>query len=476
MATIKEILEKDGYIWLGKVSGGFAAVHKVRHKEYNHVRAVKVIDSIIESTNDPQYKTYKSECEKLFLLSCGGHPNIVRIYRHMLLDNRAMVEMDYINGHSLIDYINRNKQFIPIDEVLKMLSDISSALAFCHVDIYKYCYDRVADNLPDDPNDASQVLIDDATRKRLIEKYRIVHNDMHDRNIMRREDGTYILLDFGLAVDNGEADRTSRIANGVYYFKAPEKWEGKPITASVDIYGFGVILYEYLTGELPFPFKGSKDNFEDLHNYKKKHCTETPREIFPLRKRAFETAHPGKTMEKPDYPQWLEHLIMKCLAKNPSDRYADGKELYDEVKGHLNCLWTQYHDILQRYNNLETEIKNCKSDTSSSTEYKELLQDYNQLKVEFNKYKIKDECLDNEQKRRINSLQKDLDNKNKEVTTLESQLKAEQDNSARLEELLSTAQSAIHSLNRQLQDLKNAKEDDYIELDVVNVIGNINKK
>ncbi len=438
MAEIHEILEKEGFECLNRASGGFAAVHKVRNKKYNHVRAIKVILGDIESENDNKYRTFLSECKKLFRLSCSGHPNIVRIYRHMLIDSRAMVEMDYIKGDSLIGYLEKNNNFVPVDEVLKMLSDISSALALCHVDIYKYCYDRERDKLKDDPNDARQVLIDDETRQRLIKTYRIVHNDMHDRNVMRREDGTYILLDFGLAVTADEADRSSRIENGVDFFKAPEKWKGKPITASVDIYGLGVMLYEYLAGQLPFIFDGDRSNFEDRCAYMNKHCTENPKEIFPLRKHVYEKAHPGKTMDKPDYPQWLEDLIMKCLAKNPSDRYADGKELHDEVKGHLNCLWSEYHEILQRYNSLEKEFEN---------------------------YKIKDKCLDNARERDTTL----------KIKRLEKDLKVEKEESQRKDAQLREALETIKLLTRQLQEL-NKDDDDVIELDVVNILGKINKK
>lgn len=340
--------------------GGYAQVFKVRDKKFGHFRAVKVLHGYIESENDPQYINFLSECKKLLMLGNGGHPNILRIHRPLLRDNKAIVEMDFVEGDDLADYLSKNK-FVPIDEVMKMLTDVSSALAFCHVDIYKYCINRDEDDLPDDPDDGQKVIIDDEARERLISKYRIVHNDMHSRNVIRRIDGTYILLDFGLAVNDNEANRSSRISNGAVQYKAPEKWKGEPVTTAVDIYGFGVMLYEFLAGQLPFAFSGDLGNYKDVHAHMEAHCKQTPSPIFPLRKQAFEAAHPGLTLNEPDYPEWIEELIMKCLAKNAADRFADGKELSEYVKTQLNLSSAQYKDLINHLDVVEEELKNVKA-------------------------------------------------------------------------------------------------------------------
>ena len=365
--------------------GGNAKVYKVRDKKYGHYRALKVLHEHIESEDDPRYINFMNECKKLLMLGNGGHPNILRIHRPLLRDNRAMVEMDFIEGDDLYEYLKKNK-FVPIDEVMKMLTDIGSALSFCHVDIYKYCINRDEDNLPDDPEDGHKVVIDDDARERLINKYRIVHNDMHARNVIRRIDGTYILLDFGLAVNDNEANNGSRISNGVIQYRAPEKWNGQTITPAVDIYGFGIMLYEYLAGRLPFPFNGNIKIRKDVDEHIQAHCEQVPQPIFPLRKQAYELAHPGETLNEPDYPAWLEELIMKCLAKNPSDRFADGKELSEYVKAQLTQSSQQYNKLIQHLDDVENELQRVKSQRDK--ELKEAMDKARIIQQEFEERKL----------------------------------------------------------------------------------------
>lgn len=330
MSSSKDFL--DEYIVLRNFNGGFATVYKVRDKNYGNLLAVKVLNKDVESEDDPVYIHFKRECKNLLKLGNGGHPNIVHIHRPLTLcGNKAFVEMDYVDGTDLLRYVEDNNSFVPIKEVIKFLTDISSALSYCHVDVFRYSINRDEDNLPTDPHDGQKVIITDECREMLIKKYRIIHNDMQSRNIIRRFDGTYIMIDFGLAVSSDEVNQEDCITNGALEYKAPEKWQHLPITPSVDIYGLGVMLYEFMTGQVPFPFHGNVSDENDKKAYQEIICNSKPRPIFPLRKSAFENAHPDKTLDEPDYPHWLEHLIMKCLEKNPSDRFAHGKELFDFV-------------------------------------------------------------------------------------------------------------------------------------------------
>ncbi len=205
--------------------GGFAVVYKVRHNELEYIRAVRVLNETIVDANSKTYQKFLRECKLLLRLGNGNHPNIVHIYQPRLLDNKALVEMDYVDGMDIAHYLKQNQNFVPIEEVTRMAEQVSSALAYCHEEIYRFCMDRNEDNLQDDPDDGSKVLIDEQTRKRLIEKYKVIHNDIHSGNIMRRENGNFILLDFGLAISGNEVVRSSRHTNGAPEFKAPEKWE-----------------------------------------------------------------------------------------------------------------------------------------------------------------------------------------------------------------------------------------------------------
>lgn len=318
--------------------GGYATVYKVRHNNLGYIRAIRVLNAFIaHGETDPTYQKFLEECKLLLRLGNGNHPNIVHIYQPLLKAQRAIVEMDFVDGKDLYHYLQDKHAFVEIKDVLRLLSDIGSALAYCHEDIYKFCMDKDEDNLEDDPNDGRKVLLDNKTKQRLINKYRVIHNDIHSGNIIRREDGSYVLLDFGLAIEGDSVVRSSRRKNGAPEFKAPEKWDNDSIlTTQSDIYSFGVVLYEYLAGRVPFLFdKKNPNSVEAEYLLGKAHKEQQPASIFELRKAAFECSHPGKIYEK-DYPEWLEILIMKCLSKSIKDRFKNGKELYSFVIEHIN--------------------------------------------------------------------------------------------------------------------------------------------
>ncbi len=319
--------------------GGFATVYKVRHNSLRYIRAIRVLNATIaHGESDKTYQKFLEECKLLLRLGNGNHPHIVHIYQPLLRAQKAIVEMDFVDGKDLFHYLQEKSSFVEIEDVMKLLTDIGSALAYCHEDIYKFCMDKDEDNLMDDPNDGSKVLLDDETRKRLIQKYRVIHNDIHSGNIIRRDDGNFVLLDFGLAIEGDTVVRSSRKKNGAPEFKAPEKWENEGIlTTRSDIYSFGVVLYEFLAGRVPFMFdKKNSNTTEAEYLLSKAHKEALPEPIFGLRKMAFERSHPNEIYKK-DYPDWLEKLIMKCLAKDPNDRFGDGKELFTYAQGHLSA-------------------------------------------------------------------------------------------------------------------------------------------
>jgi len=344
--------------------GGFATVYKVRHNELGYIRAVRVLNETIVDSNSPTYQKFLRECKVLLRLGNGNHPNIVHIYQPRLLDNKALVEMDYVDGLDIQHYLKQNQNFVPADEVIRMALQMSSALAYCHDDIYRFCMDRETDNLQDDPNDGSKVLMNDQTRKRLIEKYKVIHNDIHSGNIMRREDGKFVLLDFGLAINGDEVVRSSRRKNGAPEYKAPEKWDDESIlTEQSDIYSFGIVLYQYLAGRVPFPFNTKNSNkTEAEYLLSKAHQNATPPSLEVLRKDFFEKKSVGQEYKK-DYPQWLEDVIFKCLNKDPKDRFRNGKELYDCVKMHVleetkssKEVENKLVELTTRNKTLETEV------------------------------------------------------------------------------------------------------------------------
>ena len=324
------------YTLLGELGkGGFAKVYKVRHNELGYIRAIRVLNEPITDERSRTYQKFLHECKVLLRLGNGSHRNIVHIYQPRLLDNHALVEMDYVDGQDITHYLKDNGNYLPIEEVMRMVEEMSNALAYCHEDIYQFCMDPDEDDLQNDPIDGSKWLIDEATKKRLIEKYKVIHNDIHSGNIMRRRDGSFVLLDFGLAIEGDEVVKSSsRHENGAPEYMPPEKWDNDTIlTEQSDIYSFGVVMYEYLAGRVPFVCEGNSFNARTKLYDKIKNSTSLP-SIVDLRKSFFEEKRKGESYKK-DFPDWLETAILKCLEKDPDKRFRNGKELHDYITKHL---------------------------------------------------------------------------------------------------------------------------------------------
>lgn len=428
--------------------GGYATVYKVRHNNLGYIRAIRELNAIIaHGETDKTYQKFLEECRLLLRLGNGNHPNIVHIYQPLLKAQRAIVEMDFVDGKDLYHYLEEKHSFVEIKDVLRLLSDIGSALAYCHEDIYKFCMDKDEDNLQDDPNDGRKVLLDNKTKQRLINKYRVIHNDIHSRNIIRREDGSYVLLDFGLAIEGDSVVRSSQRKNGAPEFKAPEKWDSDSIlTTQSDIYSFGVVLYEYLAGRVPFLFdKNNSNSIEAEYLLSKAHKEQQPAPIFELRKTAFEYSHPGEIYEK-DYPEWLEVLIMKCLAKSTKDRFKDGKELYSFVLEHINNdTDTQVEDLKQEIVSLQNKIISLENATPVPSK------EVDKLVTELQE-QLKDVLLNK------NNLEQKIKKIQSENASLKKQQKLYEEVNAESNELRSkikTIESRLKEAERELQDTTN---------------------
>lgn len=329
--------------------GGFAVVYKAKHKEWEYIRAIRILNCFITDEKDKKYTSFVRECKTLLRLGNGSHPNIVHIYQPRLVGHQALVEMDYVDGIDLKRFIAQNGGMVPVEEIIRMAEQISSALAYCHHDIYRVCMNRDDDRdlISVDPDDGKKVVVLD--EEKLIEKYRVIHNDIHCGNIMRRNDDMYILLDFGLAVDGqGDVVGSSRLRNGAPEYKAPERWDDNQPSAQSDIYSFGCVLYAMITGNPPFPCP-SKGSPEKIHaKVMAQHKEEKPREI-----------------ERQDVPEWLKEIVMHCLEKKPEDRYEDGKALYAAVKAGVEKMQMSNVEAEKKIAELNTAIQQIGEENST---------------------------------------------------------------------------------------------------------------
>jgi serine/threonine protein kinase len=339
MEEKKKTFDEEYEMMWRSEDGAYAHVMKVKHKVLGYIRAVKVLKQHIYKDTDPLYKKFLDECATLLRLGNGGHKNIVNITPPRLLPPSAFFEMDFIEGKDVLEFLKESQRFLPFSEVLKLVLDISDALNYCHYSIYAYCIDPDTDRCVDNSGYVSK-----ECERELVEKYKVIHNDIHSKNIRRSRDGRYVLLDFGLAIVQGSQVKSSTRKGGAIEYKAPEKWDDEvTCTEQADVYSFGILMYEALAGDVPFPvnkqLSSTMAEFEMMNHHK----NSQPQPIEPKRKAAFEKVY--NTPWKKDYPDWLEKVIMKCLEKDPANRYKNGKELFEEIQKHNSIAKQSTEDL-----------------------------------------------------------------------------------------------------------------------------------
>lgn len=343
---------KEYEILGGGEGGSFAKVYKVRHIEMGYVRAIRELkDHIVAKSKEELekneiYKKFIRETEVLLKLGSGSHPHIERINKFGTFQDSqnpsehiVYWERNFIQGDNLKDYLEKNDNFVSVEEVIRLATQISSALAYCHEDSYCFLMNPEEDNLPDGCL-VGDIVDDEDKRKELIDKYKVIHNDIHPKNILRRTDGNFLLIDFGMAVEGKDNLTPGRIHGGAAISRAPELWgddsKTKP-NEKTDIYSFGVVLYTWLAGQYPFP---DDETLMDAH----KRTIPKPTKLELTRKKYFEEKFPGQTYKR-DYPKWLENVIMRCLEKDPTERFRNGKELYEYVLAHCNESYNVKYEL-----------------------------------------------------------------------------------------------------------------------------------
>ncbi|RAJ35591.1 serine/threonine protein kinase [Pedobacter cryoconitis] len=287
--TITEGLENMGALR----TGGQGSVYKGR-RFGPIITAVKLLPTPVhtESTEDKNFRSFQNEVEKLKKVNEEPNPNIVKILNSGITESGSFpfIEMEFIDGPDLEELLKEpHDKIFPIKEVIKVADHLANALAHCH-------------------------------------KVTVKHGDIKSNNVkFNIHTGNYVLLDFGLSAMSDEQRRTSIRHAGAIEFMAPEQSEGQMLLET-DIYSYGIILYELLAGQVPFPLldNGQKSRNDVLVG----HLESPVPDLLTLRQQNLpESWSAEKKTHEMQVPAWLLSVISKCLEKAPSARYKSGMAL-----------------------------------------------------------------------------------------------------------------------------------------------------
>ncbi|MDQ0299085.1 serine/threonine-protein kinase [Salibacterium salarium] len=253
--------------------GGMAHVYRGEDVILERPVAVKVLQPQY-NTDEEFIRRFHREAQAATSLA---HPNIVNIYDVGEEENLYYIVMEHIDGYTLKEKIHQ-KGPLPLEQAVDMMEQILGAISHAHA------------------ND-------------------IVHRDMKPHNILLNSDGNAKVTDFGIAraATAATITHTNSVMGSVHYM-SPEQAKGGVITTKSDIYSLGVVLYEMITGTLPY-------TGDSAVSIALKHLQE------PI---------PNPSKQRPGLPQSLENVIVKATAKNPEDRYDSVAEMHQDLHTSLS--------------------------------------------------------------------------------------------------------------------------------------------
>lgn len=247
--------------------GGMATIYRAVDLRMGRVVAAKILREVYSS--DPKFVTrFQREARAASALQ---HPNIVQVFDYGQSGENYYIVMEFVDGSDLRRYLKKNG-VLSNERVVQIAHDVALGLGAAH-------------------------------------KLGIVHRDVKPQNIMLNDHGVVKLTDFGIAsmYKDAEAERltTTGMTLGTVQYYAPEQAQGEIVSPAADVYALGIVMYEMLTGRTPFdgdtPVTVAMRHIQDL--------PEPPSTYNPR-------ISPG-----------LERIILRCLEKDPRDRYRDGNAL-----------------------------------------------------------------------------------------------------------------------------------------------------
>jgi len=258
--------EIRGYKIIERIgAGGFGVVYRAEQPSVDREVAIKVI--LPEYANHPEFiQRFEAEARVVARLE---HFHIVPLYDYWRDEERAYLVMRWLQGGSLREALKEGPW--EVKAAGQLLEQMADALSVAH-------------------------------------KQGVVHRDLKPENILLDEEGNAYLTDFGIAKDIGGEGltKTGKMVGSVDYL-APEQAKGEGVTPRTDIYGLGVMLYEVLVGEHPFPGLTPVQLLQ-------KHLNQ------PL---------PSIEASRPELPEALNEIIQRATAKDPHERYSDVMEMVD---------------------------------------------------------------------------------------------------------------------------------------------------
>ena len=248
--------------------GGMANVYLAEDIILQRKVAVKILR--LDLQKEPQ--TLARFQREALATSELSHPNIVMVLDVGTDHGLPYMVMEYVDGPDLKEYIRANSP-LNLGNIIKIMDQILSAMSLAH-------------------------------------KHNVIHRDLKPQNILMDKHGNIKIADFGIAVAlNQNSVTQTNSAIGSVHYMSPEQTRGGLVTKQSDIYSLGIILYELITGNVPF-------NGDSAVSIALKHAQE------PI---------PSIRKQDPNIPQPLENVVLKATAKDPRDRYNSAKEMKDDL-------------------------------------------------------------------------------------------------------------------------------------------------